>query len=186
MAPRARRRGVDRGFRGTQAQPKAQAVAADDGPVLAADSSLGEAMRAGDRAVARRLLSLQFNFVDAGGKIYGRKDFLGELKSVAAAAADDAETRSYGRLAMVTGHRKAADNDDVFFLDIWARQKGTWRALLMQNIATAATAPAEPPAAPAAAGGEPKQHECKNPCVAIPIRVRSPASRISSTPTRRS
>ncbi len=162
-------------FAAPKAQPKAQAVAADDGPVLAADSSLGEAMRAGDRAVARRLLSLQFNFVDAGGKIHGRKDFLGELKSVAAAAADDAKTRIYGRLAMVTGHRKAANNDDVFFLDIWARQKGTWRALLMQNIATAATAPAEPPAAPAAAGGEPKQHECKNPCVAIPYRVRSPA-----------
>ncbi|MGD0334715.1 MAG: nuclear transport factor 2 family protein [Xanthobacteraceae bacterium] len=163
-------------FAAPKAQPKAQAVAADDGPVLAADSSLGEAMRAGDRAAARRLLSLQFIFVDAGGKVHGRKDFLGELKGVAAAATDDAKARSYGQLAMVTGHRKAANNDDVFFLDIWARQKGTWRALLLQNVATAATAAAEPlPAAPAAAGGEPKQHECKNPCVAIPYRVRSPA-----------
>ena len=156
-----------------KAQPKAQPVAADDAPVLAADSSLGEAMRAGDRAAARRLLSLQFTFVDAGGKIHVRRDFLGELKSVAAAASADAKVRSYGQLAMVTGHRKAADNDDVFFLDIWAKQKGTWRALLMQNVAAAPAEP--PPAASAAAGGEPKQHECKNPCQAIPYRVRSPA-----------
>ena len=102
-----------------------------------------------------------------------RRDFLGEIKSVAAAASADAKVRSYGELAMITGHRKAADNNDVFFLDIWARQKGSWHALLMQNVAAA---PAEPPlAAPAAAGGEPKQHECKNPCQAIPYRVRSAA-----------
>ncbi len=152
-----------------KAQPKAKSVAADGAPVLAADLALGQAMRVGDRAVARRLLSLQFTFVDAGGKIHVRKGFLGELKAVAVAAGNDAEVRSYGKLAMVTGHRKAADND-VFFLDIWAKQKGAWRALLMQNVATAA---APPPAA--AAGGEPKQHECKNPCQAIPYRVRSPA-----------
>lgn len=159
-------------FAAPKAQPKAQAVAVDDGPLLAADWSLGEAMRTGDRAAARRLLALQFIFVDASGKVHGRKDFLGELKGVAAAAADDAKARSYGQLAMVTGHRKAANNDDVFFLDIWARQKGAWRALLLQNVAIAAE---PPPAAPAAAGGEPRQRECKNPCVAIPYRVRSPA-----------
>ena len=155
-----------------KAQPKAQLVAAEDGPVLSAVSSLGEAMRAGDRTAARRLLALQFTFVDAGGRIYARRDFLSEIKSVAAAASADAKVRSYGQLAMVTGHRKAADNNDVFFLDIWAKQKGSWRALLMQNVAAAAP---PPPAVPAAAGGEPKQHECKNPCQTIPYRVRSAA-----------
>ncbi len=155
-----------------KAQPKAQLVAAEDGPVLSAVSSLGEAMRAGDRTAARRLLALQFTFVDAGGRIHARRDFLSEIKSVAAAASADAKVRSYGQLAMVTGHRKAADNNDVFFLDIWAKQKGSWRALLMQNVAAAAP---PPPAVPAAAGGEPKQHECKNPCQTIPYRVRSAA-----------
>ena len=124
-----------------KAQPKAQGVAAEDGPVLAAVSSLGEAMRAGDRTAARRLLALQFTFVDAGGMIHARRDFLGEIKSIAATASADAKVRSYGQLAMVTGHRKAADNNDVFFLDIWAKQKGSWRALLMQNIAAAAPPP---------------------------------------------
>ena len=156
-----------------KAQPKAQLVAAADGPVLAAVSSLGEAMRAGDRMAARRLLALQFTFVDAGGKIHVRRDFLGEIKSIAAAASADVKVRRYGELAMMTGHHKAADNNDVFFLDIWARQKGSWHALLMQNVAAAPAEP--PPAAPAAAGGEPKQHECKNPCQAIPYRVRSAA-----------
>jgi hypothetical protein len=154
-----------------KAQPKAQLVVAEDGPVLAAVSSLGEATRAGDRTAARRLLALQFTFVDAGGRIHVRRDVLGEIKSVAIAAGADAKVRSYGQLAMVTGHRKAADNNDVFFLDIWAKQKGSWRALLMQNVAAA---PAELPPA-AAAGGEPKPHECKNPCQAIPYRVRSAA-----------
>ncbi len=154
-----------------KAQPKAQLVVAEDGPVLAAVSSLGEAMCAGDRTAARRLLALQVTFVDAGGRIHVRRDVLVEIKSVAIAASADAKVRSYGQIAMVTGHRKAADNNDVFFLDIWARQKGSWRALLMQNVAAA---PAEPPPA-AAAGGEPKQRECKNPCQAIPYRVRSAA-----------
>ena len=161
-----------------KAQPKAQAIAAEDGSVLAADSSLGEAIRAGDRTAARRLLALQFTFVDAGGKIHARRDFLGELKNVAAAASADAKVRNYGQLAVVTGHRKAlddkaADNNDVFFLDIWAKQKGSWRALLMQNVA--APEPPPSPAASSAAGGEPNQHDCKNPCQAIPYRVRSPA-----------
>ncbi len=155
-----------------KAQPKAQAVAADEGPVLEAVSSLGEAMRAGDRTAARRLLALQFTFVDAGGRIHARRNFLGEIKSVAAAASADAKMRSYGQLAMVTGHRKAVDNNDVFFLDIWAKQKGSWRALLMQNVAAAAP---PPPAVLAVAGGEPKPHECKNPCQTIPYRVRSAA-----------
>jgi Domain of unknown function (DUF4440) len=156
-----------------KAQPKTQSVAADDAPVLAADSALGDAMRVGDRAAARRLLSLQFTFVDADGKIHVRKDFLAELKGIATAAASDAKVRGYGLLAIATGHRKSADHNDVFFLDIWAKQKGTWRALLMQNIATAAAEP--PPAVPATPGGEAKQNECKNPCQAIPYRVRSPA-----------
>ena len=125
-------------------------------------------MRTGDKAMARRLLSLQFAFVDADGKIHARKDFLGDLKSVAAAAADDAKVRSYGLLAMVTGHRKSAHDGDVFFLDIWAKQKGTWRALLMQDVAIARPAGGAARRT-AAAGGEPKPYECNNPCLDDPL-----------------
>jgi hypothetical protein len=163
-------------FAETKAQPKAPPSAGDDAPVLAADSALGEAMRAGDKAVARRLLSLQFTFVDADGRIHVRKDFLADLKGGAAAAAapaSDAKVRLYGLLAMVTGHRQSAPNRGAFFLDIWVKQKGTWRALLIQDVAIAAAD--APPAAAAAPGSETKHNDCKNPCQAIPYRVRSPA-----------
>jgi len=153
------------------AQPKGRAAAADDGSLLAAAASLGEAARAGDRAAARRLLALQFSFVDAGGKIHGRRDVLGDLKAVGAAGAA-AKVGSYGQLAAVSGPRQTADDTDAFFLGIWAKQKGAWRALLMQHVPVAA---AEPPPAAAAAGSEPKQYECRNPCQTIPYRVRSPA-----------
>jgi hypothetical protein len=47
-----------------KSQPKARPVALDE-LVLAADNALGAAMRTGDRTAARRLLTLQFTFVDA-------------------------------------------------------------------------------------------------------------------------
>src|SRR5260370_24832857 len=70
-----------------KAQPKAQPVAADEAPVLAADTALGEAMRVGDKAVAPRLLALQFTLVDADRKNHPRKEFLADRKSVAPAPA---------------------------------------------------------------------------------------------------
>lgn len=156
-----------------RAQPKAQPGPVDEMPVLKADEALGAAMRAGDQAAARRLLALQFNFIDADGRMRARKDFLADLKSVAAAAGVDAKVRSFGLLAMVTGHRKSAHDADVFFLDIWAKQKGIWRALAIQEVAIAAED--APSATPAALAAQTKSYECKNPCQTIPYRVRSPA-----------
>jgi hypothetical protein len=156
------------------AQPKAQpAPAGDEALVLAADDLLGTAMRAGDKSSARKLLSLQFSFVDETGAIHERKDFLADLKAVAASPASDAVVKIYGRIGMVTGHRKSAQGVDVFFLDIWAKQKGSWRALVAQDVVLAATdAPSGAPAAPVAAA---TPYDCKNPCRIIPYRVRSPA-----------
>src|SRR5579863_4037728 len=65
---------------GPRAQPRPTLPAAS-APVLAADETLGEAIRAGDKGVARRLLALEFTFVDATGKVHARKDFLADLKS---------------------------------------------------------------------------------------------------------
>ena len=58
------------GFALPKAQPKAQPIAIDEAPVLAADKALADAIRAGDKTAARRLLALQFTFVDADGKDY--------------------------------------------------------------------------------------------------------------------
>jgi hypothetical protein len=155
-----------------RSQPKAQ-TKADDAPLLMADTALGEAMRGGDRAAARRLLSLQFSFIDAAGKTYQRRDVLADLKGTAAAPASQVQVHNYGLLATISGHRKSAAGSDVFFLDIWVRQKRAWRALVMQDVMLAA-ADAPPAAAPASAAPT-KPYECKNPCQAVPYRVRSPA-----------
>jgi Domain of unknown function (DUF4440) len=79
----------------------------------------------------------------------------------------------YGRVGMVTGHRKSADGRDVFFLDIWAKQKRAWRALVSQEVVLAATDTPRP--APTQPGAAATPYDCKNPCQTIPYRVRSPA-----------
>ncbi len=161
-----------------RAQPKAQTVAIDEAPVLAADKALQDAIRAGDKAAARRILALQFKFVDANGKDYTRKDLLADLKGVAAASASDVKVRSYGVVATVTGQHKSAHDDDVFFLDVWVKQKGAWRVLLIQEVPLAAAdANAEAVAALRAPAAESQRQpdECKNPCQSLPYRVRSPA-----------
>jgi len=163
----------------TRAQP-----AGEEGLVSAAQKTLTEALRAGDKSAARKLLSLQFTFADENGKVFQRKEFLTDLKGVAPSdAATDVKVNVYGQVAMVTGSRKSADGNPVFFLDIWAKQKGSWRALTMQDVGLgsgdAQVAAADPPpggeAKALSVSTDPKAYECKNPCDAIPYRVRSPA-----------
>jgi hypothetical protein len=154
------------------AETRAQPAANEGASVLTADLMLADAMRGGDKSVARRLLSLQFTFIDEDGNTHERKDFLADLKGMAAAAASDPKVAIYGQLAAVTGERKSAQGKNAFFLDIWAKQKGAWRALTMQNVMLAEAA------ALSAAGlqaGDGKSAECKNPCQTMPYRVRSPA-----------
>jgi Domain of unknown function (DUF4440) len=165
-------------FIAPKAQPKAPPAAVDEAAVLAADTALANAMRGGDKSAARRLLALQFSFVDAAGKLYARKDFLRDLKVVAALPATDVKVRSYGNLTLITGRRLSRQNDDVFFLEIWARQKGAWRVLASQDVATAVTDSAAATGSAAAAKGlaaaaRPQTPVCKNPCQSIPYRVRS-------------
>jgi hypothetical protein len=147
-------------------EPRAQPAPSEDALVLEVDQALGAAMRADDKSIARKLLSLQFTFVDANGKIHERKDFLADLKTTAAAPPSDPVVKLYGRIGMVTGHRKSADGRDVFFLDIWAKQKRAWRALVSQEVVLAATDTPRAATAP---------YDCKNPCQTVPYRVRSPA-----------
>jgi hypothetical protein len=155
-----------------KSQPKARPAALDE-VLLAADKALGAAMRTGDRTGARRLLTLQFTFVDADGKIHPRREFLGDLKNVAARPATDIKIRNFGSLAMMTGKHTSAQGADVFFLDVWVKQKGAWRALLMQDVPIRA--------GEEAAAFRPIQiadldtHACDNPCNSMPYRVRSAA-----------
>jgi hypothetical protein len=117
------------------ADVRAQPAAGEEALVSAAQKALGDALRSGDKSAVRKLLSLQFTFADETGKILARKEFLADLKGVAAAEpATDVKVGVYGLVAMVTGTRKSAQGNPVFFLDIWAKQKGSWRALTMQDV----------------------------------------------------
>jgi hypothetical protein len=150
---------------------RTRAQSAEDA-VAAADRSLADAMRNGDRSLARRLLSLQFTYTDQAGRAYSRHDFLAELKNLSTGTATDPKVTMYGLLATVTGERNAADGSVAFFLDIWVKQKGAWRALARHD---AMIADGETAAASAAARSDGKAVECTNPCQTMPYRVRSPA-----------
>ncbi len=153
----------------SRAQP---APSGDEALVLAANESLGAAMRAGDKTIARKILSLQFSFIDDDGKLYDRKNFLAGLKDIAAAPASDVKVTIYGRIGMVTGRRKSVHDSEVFFLDIWAKQKGTWRALAAQDVELGSS---DAPPVASALNADALPYDCKNPCQTIPYRVRSPA-----------
>jgi hypothetical protein len=155
------------------AAPKTEPAPGEAAVVLAADTTLDAAMRAGDNSIARKLLALQFTYTDEAGAVHARREFLADLKSVAAAPATDAKVAVYGTIAAVTAHRKSASDGDTLLLHIWAKQKSAWRVLTMQDVVLgAAPASAGEPDVPAA---QASLYDCKNPCQAIPYRVRSPA-----------
>jgi hypothetical protein len=140
--------------------------------VTAADRALADALRTGDRTIARKLLSLQFSYTDEAGRAYSRHEFLADLKNLSAATAGDPKLTMYGLLATVTGDRNSAEGNTAFFLDIWVKQKGAWRALARHNVAIADNAA---PAASPSSRNDGKAIECTNPCQTMPYRVRSPA-----------
>jgi uncharacterized protein DUF4440 len=157
---------------------RTHAQSAEDA-VAAADRALDDAMRNGDRSLARRLLSLQFSYTDKAGRAYSRHEFLADLKNLSAGTVGDPKVTMYGLLATVTGERGTADGGAEFFLDIWVKQKGAWRVLARHDavIAEAGAVIADAGAAAALAPlrGDGKAVECTNPCQTMPYRVRSPA-----------
>lgn len=155
-------------------ESKAQPAPGEDGVVIAAATKLADAAIAGDKSVARKLLSLQFTYADETGAVHERRDFIADLKKFAASSTADMKVTIYGLVAMVTGHRKSAKAHDTFFLDIWVKQKGAWRLLTMQDVVLAEQG-ATPAGASQAHKETAKVSDCRNPCQSIPYRVRSPA-----------
>ncbi len=154
-------------------EPKAEPAPGEAGLVQAADTTLGDALRAGDKSAARKLLALQFSYTDEAGAVHARKEFLADLKSAAAAPATDIKVAVYGTVGVVTGHQKSAPDGDKLLLHIWAKQKGAWRILTMQDVGLGANV--EVPGEPEVPGVQASAYACKNPCQAFPYRVRSPA-----------
>jgi uncharacterized protein DUF4440 len=149
---------------------RTRAQSAEDS-VAAADRALADAMRTGDRSIARGLLALQFSYTDAAGRAYSRHDFLAGLKNLSAVTTGDPKLTMYGLLATVTGERNAGDGSTAFFLDIWVKQKGAWRALARHDVVIADGGALASPAS----REDVKAIDCTNPCQTMPYRVRSPA-----------
>jgi Domain of unknown function (DUF4440) len=160
-----------------KAQPKAQAVRPDEAPIVAAESALGDALHGNDRNKARRLLALQFARVDAGGVAHARKDFLADRTPLAPAPLSEVKTRNFGLMALRTGHRSTSVGGDVFALDVWAKQKGTWRVLLMQEVPLSVQQASVGVVDVANASTAATPSACDNPCKTVPYRVRSTAER---------
>jgi hypothetical protein len=164
---------------GVLAELKAQPAPGETALVLTADQNLSEAMRTGDKSVARKLLALQFTYVDENGAVHERREFLGDLKQgalkrvVSTPSPADVKASVYGTVAIVTATRKAPPAEDVVTLHMWAKQKGAWRILTMQDVAVDPSP--ETASEPDVPGVEAGTYECKNPCQTIPYRVRSPA-----------
>ena len=75
---------------------------------------------------------------------------------------------------MMTGKHMSAQGGDVFFLDIWVKQRGAWRALLMQDVPTGTGDDSAAALYPIRVA-DMAAHSCNNPCNTIPYRVHSPA-----------
>ena len=142
--------------------------------VLAAAKRLADAIRSGDKAVFDKLLMREFTFIDASGREHSRRSVVGDLK--AGSSSSGVKVRTYGRLALVTGMEKPAQADErprPFAVDIWARGKGGWRALVRHNnVLAKPTAQREhPPSTPRPPGAKPP--ECRNPVEFVPYQTTS-------------
>jgi ketosteroid isomerase-like protein len=147
--------------------------------VLAAHAALGGAIRKGNRKAAERLLAAQFDWIDERGKTRSRAQCQRDFASIAPTGGDKAvKVMEYSRIAMVTGRRKSAHKTEVFFVEVWLKESGGWRALVHQDNVLAA-----PGAAPAPAHvAQPREPHapppiCANPCAFVPYQPKSQAER---------
>jgi hypothetical protein len=152
----------------TWATQRYKASAADtDQAVMFADQTLRRAIATGDKTSIGILLDRRFTFTDRTGRNLVKAQFV--LNPAASAGdSDDATVRRYGRVAVVTGSSGTDAGPDTFFVHVWLKRRGGWRAFAFHDSAPAAGA-----ARPAAelAGWAP----CENPCKRVPYLPKSPA-----------
>jgi hypothetical protein len=151
----------------TWAAQKYRSISADtDEAVILADQLLHRAVTADDKASIGKLVDRRFSLTDRSGRSFTKAQFT--LTPEWSASDDDLKVRRYGRLAVVTGSTGAETRPDAFFLHVWLKRRGGWRALAFHDTVPAAEAPART-ADTAAAGA------CENPCKRIPYQPKTPA-----------
>ena len=148
--------------------------------VLAAAKALQAAIRAGNAAAAEKFFARDFSFIDAAGHVHSRRSVLDALKASPRGAGVQIKVRDYGRIALITGSYKSAqagERSDLFALDVWVNDAGTWQALIHHNNVLA---PPDAPATHASAAARPMDApppRCVNPLEAVPYKPKSQAER---------
>jgi ketosteroid isomerase-like protein len=145
--------------------------------VRAAQERLSQALREGNRAALGELLSRDFSFVDAQGRLLARPEFFKELATLAPGPDRGVKVRDYGRVALVTGRRKSARKSGVYFVTIWVQRPAGWRALIHQDNVLAGKDESPAHAAPQPRPPDAKPPDCDNPLKAVPYRPQSAAER---------
>jgi ketosteroid isomerase-like protein len=148
--------------------------------VLAAAGALQAAIRAGDAAATEKLLARDFSFIDAAGHEHTRREVLDALTASPRSAGSEVKVRDYGRVALITGSYKSAqagERSDLFALDVWVEDAGTWKALIHHNNVLART-----DAPSAHVSGTPRPMDappprCANPLEQVPYQPKSQAER---------
>jgi hypothetical protein len=148
--------------------------------VLAAAKALQAAIRGGNVAAAEKFLARDFSFIDAAGHVHSRRSVLDALKASPRSTGTQVKVRDYGRIVLITGSYKSAqagERSDLFALDVWINDAGTWKALIHHNNVLARP---DAPATHASAAARPMDApppRCVNPLEDVPYKPKSQAER---------
>jgi hypothetical protein len=131
----------------------------DEHAAKQADRAFVAGLARGDGKAIRGMLDRHFTWIDAEGRMHGRRDTLKQLPNLAGLNMGDREvqTHFYGRMLTV---RSAHDN--AHFLRVLVRRNHGWKAVALMETAIAPVA-APTSGEPSAAGSD-----CTNPCRSVP------------------
>jgi ketosteroid isomerase-like protein len=145
------------------AQRYRERAADTDQAVLFAERGLARAVAGADKNAIGNWLDRRFTFLDRSGRSISKPQFV--LSPEWSASEEDVTVRRYGRIAVVTGSTGAETSPDLFFLHVWLKRRGGWRALTFHDTA--------PTGRIVAAAARPAA--CENPCKRVPYQPKSPA-----------
>lgn len=131
-----------------------------DPALLAADSSLAEALDSADSEAVLEFMHPDVSWTDAQGRTLNREQMMKALPKFALAP-ESAQTRrfQYGPVAVVQN-----DRGPLHSLRVWVQRPEGWRLLVHQDVRSLAA----PPTATPGTG-----KECENPCRTIPYEPKS-------------
>lgn len=143
----------------------AQAAAAGDPALHAADRAFVSALGRGSATAAVNLLDADASWTDEGGRTIGKADIGKAVPKPAIADETSAELRryEYGRVGVVQ-----IDKGPLHALRVWIKRGNDWRLLAYQEVRSLA---APPTATPGIAG------ECINPCREVPYTPKNDEER---------